>query len=87
MTITLTPAEARILHRQEPSTQRDGGFQSLLVKLQKQHNQTTNELKLDTRDRERIPRYAFKYRNGGWETRLKGIFRRTLGPDLDADVV
>jgi len=32
---------------------------------------------------DRIARYAFKYRNGGWQSRLRRIFGRTLGPTLD----
>jgi hypothetical protein len=32
---------------------------------------------------ERIHRYAFSYRKGGWQARLLRIFGRTLGPNLD----
>jgi hypothetical protein len=30
----------------------------------------------------RIPKYAFDYKQDGWEDRLKAIFSRTLGPNL-----
>jgi len=34
-------------------------------------------------DLERIPRYAFDYGNGGFEGRLRRIFERHLGPNLN----
>jgi hypothetical protein len=81
-TITLTPVQATLLHQQHPGTETGGGFQSLLVKLQRQYNPATNELTLDDSDLERIPRYAFDYGQGGWENRLAGIFGPALGPRL-----
>jgi hypothetical protein len=81
-TLTLNAGEAVLLHRQDPTTETAGGFQSLLVKLQRQHAGATGEIALDDSDLERIPRYAFDYGNGGWESRLVGIFGRSLGPTL-----
>lgn len=71
-----------MLDKQDPSTARDGGFQSMMVGFQKALRRGTNELKLTDNDIERIAQYAFDYRNGGWQTDLIGIFGRTLGPNL-----
>ena len=81
-TITLNPSEIAVLDRQDPMTERDGGFQKLLVDLQYSLNRKTGALALTDDHEEKIPRYAFDYKNGGWEDRLKGIFSRTLGPNL-----
>ncbi len=80
--ILLNAAEMEVLFRQDPGTQRDGGYQSLLVRLQGNTDRTTGALTLTDNDLERIPRYAFDYGNGGWEGRLKGIFERHLGAQL-----
>lgn len=82
VTFTLNTEEQEYLFRQDPAARSDGGWQSLLVKLQNQFNPTTMEITLDDRDLERIPRYAFDYGNGGWEGRLSGVFLRHLGPSL-----
>jgi hypothetical protein len=81
-TITLNPSEIALLDRQDPMTERDGGFQKLLVDLQYSLNRKTGALALTDDLEEKISRYAFDYKNGGWEDRLKGIFSRTLGPNL-----
>ncbi|MFP2872625.1 DNA-methyltransferase [Acetobacter tropicalis] len=81
-TIILNAQEIAELLLQDPSTKKDGGFQSLLVSLQERLNKTTGSLTLDASDLERIPKYAFDYKQGGWEERLKSIFQRTLGPKL-----
>jgi hypothetical protein len=47
----------------------EGGFQSLLRKLQSQLNQSNLTLELDATDVERIPRYK-SYEPGGYEERL-----------------
>ena len=82
VTYTLNTEEQEYLFRQDPAARSDGGWQSLLVKLQDQFNPATMEITLDDRDLERIPRYAFDYGNGGWEGRLSGVFLRHLGPNL-----
>jgi hypothetical protein len=81
VTILLTPEEISCLHRQSAASKSDGGFQGLLVALQ-QRIRPSGELTLTIRDLERIQRCAFKYKNGGWQRRLKAIFERTLGPTL-----
>jgi hypothetical protein len=81
-TITLDRTEIEVLDRQDPMSERDGGFQKLLVDLQYAVDRKTGALVLSDEHEEKIPRYAFDYKNGGWENRLKGIFRRTLGPHL-----
>ncbi|TDI22496.1 MAG: aspartyl-tRNA synthetase [Acidobacteria bacterium] len=81
-TVILNPSEVATLDKQDPSTASGGGFQRLLVKLQRQLDRTTGELKLDDGDQRRIPSYAFDYGQGGWEDRRVRIFGRTLGPTL-----
>jgi hypothetical protein len=83
MRITLSKFEQAILFQQNPTTERKGGFQGLLVKLQRKLDSQTGIIDLTERDLERIRRYAFDYGNGGWEGRLKSIFERSLGPNLD----
>jgi hypothetical protein len=82
MQLTLNPEEIEVLFRQDPSTRQDGGFQSFLVRLQKKTDKNSGMLLITESDLERIPRYAFKYGNGGWENRLKSIFERHLGYNL-----
>ena len=83
-TVILTPDEIEILDRQDPVTERDGGFQNLLVELQGLRVERDRELLLVLTDEheEKIPRYAFDYKNGGWEDRLIGVFSRTVGKNL-----
>ena len=80
--VKLNPSEMEILERQDPSSEQDGGFQKLLVDLQYSLDRKTSTLSLTDQHQEKIPRYAFDYKNGGWEDRLKGIFSRTLGENL-----
>ena len=75
----LNEEEINLLFKQDPETKGEGGFQSLMVKLQNQFNPEIKEIELDVEDLERIPRYAFDYGNGGWENRLVGIFSRHMG--------
>jgi hypothetical protein len=60
----------------------NGGYQSLLRRLQRRIDRSTGHLDLTPADLQRIPRYAFDYGNGGWEDRLVSIFSRTLGLHL-----
>jgi hypothetical protein len=82
MKVFLDKRESEILFRQPPETAHDGGFQKLLVSLQNKTDSSTGELDLTSQDLERIARYAFDYGNGGWESRLTGIFSRHLGSRL-----
>jgi hypothetical protein len=82
MVVTLNPDEVTILFRQDPKTKGDGGYQSLLVKLQKRVDPTTRAIDLKFNDLEKIARYAFDYGHGGWEDRLVSIFGRVLGNKL-----
>ncbi len=77
--VKLTDGEVKELKRPVVG---DGGFQSLLLRLQEKLDPKTNQLELDGGDLEAIPRYAFDYGNGGFEQQLVKIFVRTLGPEL-----
>jgi hypothetical protein len=81
-TARLSEEEKNILLRQDPATETDGGFQKLLVTLQYLVDEKSGAIELPKVLLERIPRYAFDYGNGGWESRLKSIFSRTLGENL-----
>ena len=83
ITVTLQEGEREILHRQDTNSGGDGGWQSLLVSIQRGLDEQTGDVTLSDTQLERIQRYAFGYGNGGWEDRLKSIFERTLGPSLD----
>jgi len=82
MDYVLNRGEMTILFRQNPNSENDGGWQRLLVTLQKRVKRESGAIKLTPNLLERIQRYAFDYGNGGWETRLTGIFARSLGPRL-----
>lgn len=70
----LTKKELDQLFQQPEETKDNGGFQSLLVKLQHQLN--GNKIKLSDQDKNRICKYA-SYSKGGWEnTYLENIFGR-----------
>jgi site-specific DNA-methyltransferase (adenine-specific) len=81
--VSLDTNEIQELLKQDPATEKDGGWQALLVGLQKRLNKTTGHLTLTATDLEQIQRYAFHYRNGEWQNRLLVIFGRCLGPKLD----
>ncbi len=72
--IQLSADDLDDLHKQDPNTASDGGFQGLLVKLQGQLDPQTNELSLDDTDVERIRRYSCQYGDGGWQGRLLRVF-------------
>lgn len=80
--VRLLKSEITELDQQDPATAGDGGFQSLLVSLQERVDRITGELSLSDNDLERIQRYAYDYKQGGWQDRLERIFCRELGPTL-----
>jgi hypothetical protein len=83
---TLNDSELELLRRQDPTTEQDGGYQQLLVTLQGEVEDDTNRIFLTRPVRARIRRYAFHYRQGGWQDRLVAMFSRHLGPHLDGKV-
>lgn len=83
MDFVLSSGEMAALFKQDPSKKDDGGWQSLIVSLQDACDEATGAISVTLEQRERIRRYAFKYRNGGWENRLKAAFGRHLGAGLD----
>jgi len=83
MTVYLNSQEIEVLDRQDTNSENAGGWQSLLVRLQRILDRNSGALTLEDDDLERIHRYAFVYGSGGWEQRLLDIFERHLGPNLD----
>lgn len=59
-----------------------GGFQSLMRRLQGQYRAGTQELRISEDDLADVQNYAFDYNQGGWENDLKAIFARHYGPNL-----
>jgi len=80
--LQLTKAEMDVLFEQDPSTENDGGWQSLLVKLQRSCDRQTGIIQIKTILLNRIPKYAFDMGHGGWQDKLMRIFGRTLGQSL-----
>ena|ERR1051325_502517 len=83
MTIFLNRDEIAQLDRRRPETKSRGGWQLLIVTLSQSVDRSTGRLVLDGLTMDRIRKYAFEYRNGGWQARLRRVFGRTLGPNLD----
>ncbi len=83
LVVRLNMSEIAELDRQAPNTKAKGGWQNLLVTLQCLVDRQTGRLVLTSTLLERIHRYAFNYRKGGWQARLQRIFRSDLGPTLD----
>lgn len=81
--VNLNVNEIQELLKQNPATEKDGGWQGLLVGFQRRLNKTTGHLTITAKDFEQIQRYAFQHGTGGWQSRLRAIFGRTLGPNLD----
>ena len=80
--ISLEQIEIDSLLDDSSTNKSSGGWQSLILKLRSQFNRDTNEIVLYPDDLERIPRYAFDYKDGGWQLTLKKIFSRVLGDNL-----
>jgi hypothetical protein len=81
MLITLTVREIAELNKTDPADRRKGGFQSYVVELQERLKENSGEVELGHEDLVKIHRYA-NYTSGGFQTRLKKIFGRTLGKYL-----
>jgi hypothetical protein len=82
MDVFLNALEISELDKQDPATASDGGYQSLLVSLQRRVDRASGRLTLTDDDLRRIQTYAFDYGIGGWEDRLVKAFGRTLGSSL-----
>ena len=87
MTIFLNQFEIAELDRQRPETKSRGGWQLLIVTLAQSIDRSTGRLILDGVTLNRIRKYAFEYRNGGWQARLRRVFGRNLGPNLDGQTL
>lgn len=80
MKIKLTAAEVQTLMQH---VEGQGGWQSLFRRLQDGYDPKTGEVKISDEDAERLRGYCNEYGDGGWQGRLRQIFRRTLGPNLN----
>jgi hypothetical protein len=80
MKINLTAAEVQILMQHVEGY---GGWQSLFRRLQGGYDPNTSEIAVSDEDVERLRGYCNDYGDGGWQGRLRQIFRRTLGPNLN----
>lgn len=59
-----------------------GGFQDFLKTLRQRAAIRGGRLTLSDEELEKIHRYAFEYKDGGYEGRLRKMFERHLGADL-----
>jgi hypothetical protein len=59
-----------------------GGFQDFLKQIRQRAAIRGGKLELSQDDIDKIRRYAFEYKDGGYEGRLRRIFERHLGSDL-----
>jgi len=82
MQVKLTPDEIEELKKTDPADRRKGGFQSFIVNLAERMD-ANRTIDLSLEDIGKIHRYA-SYSSGGYQTRLKKIFGRTLGAYLAA---
>jgi len=80
MKIKLTEAEIQTLMQH---VEGQGGWQSLFRRLQDGYNQNTGEITVSSGDVVKLREYCNEYGDGGWQGRLRQIFRRTLGPNLN----
>lgn len=80
MKIKLTAAEVQILMQH---VEGNGGWQSLFRRLQGGYNSTTREITVSDEDVDRLRDYCNEYGDGGWQGRLRQIFSRSLGPNLN----
>lgn len=62
----------------EKATHGTGGWQSLWSALLKKFDKATGKITLTPELRARIYRYYREYGQGGWQTRVKRVFRREL---------
>jgi hypothetical protein len=82
MIVILNQDEVAELFTQDPAQKSKGGFQGLLVGLQENYTANQGKLFVDPVTATKIRKYAFGYKNGGWQRRLLKIFGRTMGPEL-----
>jgi hypothetical protein len=85
MEVFLNAGEIAELDRQDPTKEKDGGFQHLIVKFQRGVDRSTGCLEIAPVDLARISHYAFDMGRGSWEKWLRHAFERTLGPKLDGN--
>jgi hypothetical protein len=85
MLVVMSQQEKSLLFKQDPASRNKGGFQALLIKLQS-HTDNAGRLFITHSLIEKIQRYAFRYGNGGWESRLVRVFSRTLGKNLSGQI-
>jgi hypothetical protein len=62
----------------ENATRGTGGWQSMFVGFQRNFNKATGEIRLTAKQRATIFHYYHSYGGGGWQERVKRIFRRQL---------
>jgi len=80
--VTLHKEEISVLFEQDPATEGNGGWQGLMVRLQRACDEQTGIINIPDKDLVRISKYAFDMGQGGWEDRLIKTFGRSLGPKL-----
>jgi len=81
--IKLSKKELNELFKQDPAQRGRGGFQRLLVKLQKLTNRSTRIMELNGEDIDRIKQYSRNPKKGGFQSRIRKIFEKHFKFDED----
>ena len=74
--IQLQQSATKKLLAQDPATEKKGGFQKLIVSLQRQVNMETGLLQVTDSQLEKVKRYRKKYGQGGWQNILDPIWKQ-----------
>ena len=80
MNIILTKDESAVLMQ---PVEGQGGWQSLLRRLQAAYDPATGVISVADADLDRLRSYCTDYGDGGWQKRVRQVFGRTLGPGLN----
>lgn len=81
MIVILNAKEIEILNRHVEGL---GGWQSIFKRLQNNLNVPSGEITISSSDVDKIRRYSNGYGDGGWQGRLRKIFVRHFGPNLNS---
>jgi hypothetical protein len=78
--IKLSENAVRRLLAQDPRTESKGGFQKLLIGMQRQLDSQTGMLRVSSSQVEKIERYRKQYGRGGWQDILDEVLKLARNP-------
>jgi len=74
--IKLSEKAVRKLLAQDPRTEGKGGFQKLIIGMQRQLDSQTGLLRVSNSQVEKIERYRKAYGRGGWQDILEEVLKQ-----------